>query len=184
MASSSSSSSLTIPANLSLLISNLSSLITIKLDSSNYNLWKSQFYNLLHATNLAEYVDETKLSPLEYILDKSNTEKIKNPEYAQWKLYDSHLLSCITATLSQSVHASVLHCTSSFEVWCILKKCFTTLSRSHLHHLKNKLSSVRKTSSIEEYLREIKNIADQLALASSTTDDEDLVLYTLNGLPE
>ncbi|GMP42726.1 hypothetical protein CsSME_00012370 [Camellia sinensis var. sinensis] len=35
-----------------------------------------------------------------------------------------------------------------------------------------------------EYLTQIKEISDQLRLASSTIDDEDLVLLTLNGLPE
>lgn len=37
-------------------------------------------------------------------------------------------------------------------------------------------------ATMESYLKEIKDIADQLAMASSMIEDEDLVLLTLNGL--
>lgn len=37
---------------------------------------------------------------------------------------------------------------------------------------------------MEEYLTEIKEISSLLSLASSSVDDEDLVLLTLNGLPD
>ena len=37
---------------------------------------------------------------------------------------------------------------------------------------------------MEDYLHKFKVLADQLALASSSVDDEDLVLLILNGLPE
>ncbi|GMQ02736.1 hypothetical protein CsSME_00048827 [Camellia sinensis var. sinensis] len=37
---------------------------------------------------------------------------------------------------------------------------------------------------MEEYLTQIKEISNQLRLASSMVDDEDMVLRTLNGLPE
>ena len=37
---------------------------------------------------------------------------------------------------------------------------------------------------MEEYLNQFKLISDQLALASSPNDDEDLVLLILNGLPK
>lgn len=36
---------------------------------------------------------------------------------------------------------------------------------------------------MEQYLEQIKDIVDQLALASSPADIEDIILETLNGLP-
>ena len=38
------------------------------------------------------------------------------------------------------------------------------------------------TSSISEYLRSIKSIADELSLISYPLDDIDLILYCLSGL--
>ncbi|CAL5417798.1 unnamed protein product [Camellia sinensis] len=39
-----------IPPNLVLLISNLNSLVNVKVDSTNYNIWKNQVQNILRVT--------------------------------------------------------------------------------------------------------------------------------------
>jgi len=49
--------------------------------------------------------------------------------------------------------------------------------------LKERLSTVKKgTSSVHEYLRSIRTIADELALINHPIDDMDLVIAALNGL--
>ena len=103
MASSSSSSS-GLPSNLGLLISNLNSLITVKLDSTNFIIWKNQLYNILSATDLLCSVDGLKPCPPIKIKDINGVETA-NPEVIHWKLIDSHLLSCTTATLSPQIYA-------------------------------------------------------------------------------
>ncbi|GMP43064.1 hypothetical protein CsSME_00012575 [Camellia sinensis var. sinensis] len=182
--SSSSSTSSSLPANLNLLISNLNSFITVKLDSTNFLIWRSQFENILRATNLLEFAIGSVPCPSLMITD-SNGLEVLNPDRATWNKTDAHLLSCITATLTPIIFSSILHLQHSFEVWTALCKCFTMVSRSHIHQIKNRLTHLTKGSkSIEEYLTQIKELADQLALASSPMDDEDLVLLTLNGLPD
>ncbi|CAL5402425.1 unnamed protein product [Camellia sinensis] len=154
-------SSFQLPANLKLLVSNLSAFVTVKLDVSNFIVWKNQLFNILRATGLLGYVNGSLVPPSEMITDKEGV-SVLNPEFAHWHTVDAHLLS----------------------FWYNLEKRFTSLSRSHIHQLKNKLHNITKTSSsMEEYLAQIKDIADQLALAGSAVDDEDLVLLTLNGLP-
>lgn len=98
---------------------------------------------------------------------------------------DAHLLSCITATLSPPIFTSVCSCKSSFDVWISLENRFTSLSRSHIHQLKNQLNRLsKKGHSMEDYLGQVKTLSDQLTLVSSPIDDEDLVLIILNGLPD
>ena len=173
-----------LPTNLTLLISNLNAFVPTKLDSTNYIVWKSQIHNILKATKLLGFVDGTIICPSSIVID-SNNQEVLNPDYTQWITIDSHLLSCITATLSSSLYTSVIHCQTSHEVWSVLAKRFTSLSRSHIHQLKNKLSRiVKKGSTMEDYLNQFKTISDQLALASAPVDDEDLVLLVLNGLPD
>ena len=47
------------------------------------------------------------------------------------------------------------------DVWNTLEKRFTSLSCSHIHQLKNKLNGIsKKYSSMEEYLDQIKDIAN------------------------
>ena len=161
------SASSSLPANLVLLINNLNSFVTIKLNSTNFLIWKSQFQSILRATNLIGYVDGSSPCPPALIHDSTGKEST-NSEFLAWKQIDSHLLSCITATLTPAVFTSVLQCSTSCEVWTLLTKRFTSLSRSHVHQLKNKLNAISKKSlSMEDYLLQIKTISDQLALVSS-----------------
>lgn len=93
-------------------------------------------------------------------------------------------MSCLTATLTIPVFSLVLDLSSSRDAWIALEKRFTTLSHSHIHQLKDRLSTVDKgTKSVEEYLKQVKDIVDQLAIAFCPVSDEDLVFHILHGLP-
>ena len=140
-----------LPSNLTLLISNLNSFVPIKLDSTNYIIWKSQFQNILRATKLLGFVDGSVLCPSSTIQDADGN-SVPNPVFTHWITIDAHLLSCITATLSPSIFTSVLHCGTSTEVWNTLATRFTSLSRSHIHQLKNKLNHLtKKNLTMEDY---------------------------------
>lgn len=179
-----SSEKTSLPSNVLLLVSNLNSLITVKLESTNYSIWRSQIQNFFEATELFGFLDGSMICPPPTVLD-SNNQAVTNPEFMKWKLVDSCLLSCLIATLTPSIYSSVLHLKRSTEFWFALEKRFTSLSRSHIHQLKNKLSTVsKKTKSMDVYLQEIRDLVDQLALACSPICDEDLILLVLNGLPE
>lgn len=119
--SSSNSSSSLIPPNLSLLLSNFNSLITVKLDSNNFLIWKNQIQNVLRATELLEFVTGSRSSPQPEIIDSSG-KSIANPEFAKWKTIDAHLLNFITARLSPPVFSSVLHLQTCSQIWNALEK--------------------------------------------------------------
>lgn len=51
-------------------ISNITSLVSIRLDRDNYLLWKSQFLPVLKANKLLKYVDGTALCPEKFLKDK------------------------------------------------------------------------------------------------------------------
>lgn len=184
---SSSNSSVKSPSpssNLSLLISNLNAFVSVKLDASNFIIWKNQWQNILKATGLYLFVDGTGVAPSTKIRDSTNQE-VTNPEFLQWMVDDAHLMSCISGTLSSAVYPVVINCGSSRETWSNIEKRFTSLSRSHVHQLKNRLTAtVKGSNTMDVYLQQIKNLNDQLSLAGSQIDSEDLVLITLNGLSD
>ncbi|KAL6971200.1 hypothetical protein U1Q18_052780 [Sarracenia purpurea var. burkii] len=94
---------------------------------------------------------------------------------------------CLVAlhTLSPVIYSSVLCLNTCEAAWKTLERKFTSLSRSHIQRLKIKLLNIeKKGESVEEYLTKIEDLTDQIVLASTEMDDEDLVLLTLNGLPE
>ncbi|CAL5343183.1 unnamed protein product [Camellia sinensis] len=114
----------TLPPNLKLLISNPNSLITVKLDSSNYIIWRSQFLNFLRATDLLGFVTSTHPCPSLKIKDANGAE-VFNPKFTIWTTIDTHLLSCITATLSPAIFSCVLHLQRSFEKYIFSFISFT-----------------------------------------------------------
>lgn len=125
-----------IPSNMSLLISSLFSFVTVKLDALTFVIWGSQFQNILQAIELLRFVDGSSSPPFAFIKNASGSE-IPNPERTTWDIIDAYLLSCLTSTLSPLVYSTVLHLEHGSEVWSALIKRFTTLSRSHIHQLKN-----------------------------------------------
>ncbi|KAH7849951.1 hypothetical protein Vadar_025490 [Vaccinium darrowii] len=124
-------------SNLALLISNLNAFVSVKLDASNFIIWKSQWRNILKATGLHSFVDGTGVSPPAKIRNSTDQE-ITNPDFLQWMVDDAHLMSCISGTLSSTIYPVVINCGSSLETWSNIEKRFTTLSRSHVHQLKNR----------------------------------------------
>lgn len=71
----------TIPPTLAFLVSNFTSLVNIKLDSSNYLLWKTQVENVMSANGFLGYLDGTVVCPSVQIRN-ANGETSANPEYA------------------------------------------------------------------------------------------------------
>lgn len=168
------------------LLSNICNLVPVRLDSSNYLFWRFQVESMLKAHSLFDIVDgSNKCPPKNLRDDKGNLLTETNPAYSQWIAQDQALITLINATLSKSAFSLVIGCKSSKEVWTALEKRFSSLTRSYIHELKSALHTVSKnsTESIDDYLVRIKDLVDKLATVSVTIDDEDILLYTLNGLP-
>ncbi|GFS44988.1 hypothetical protein Acr_00g0093420 [Actinidia rufa] len=90
------------PSSLAFFVPIFQSFVTLKLDSTNYLLWKTQLKNALRANGLFfGYVDGSVASPPEKIINSSG-EEVVNVKNTLWKLTDSKLLSYITATISVS----------------------------------------------------------------------------------
>ncbi|KAH7860203.1 hypothetical protein Vadar_010596 [Vaccinium darrowii] len=179
---SSTSSTVTMPTALVFLVSNFSNFVTIKLDAHNYILWKNQVRNALRANGYLGFIDGSTVMPCPKIQD-ANQNKAPNPEYAKWIMINGHLLACITASVSPSIQTHLLGLGHVYEIWTSLSNRFSSLSRSHVHDLHQRLFNITKTSTMQEYIDEISDCAHKLAASGSPIDDEDLIFYALNGLP-
>ena len=86
------------------LLSNMSNLMSIKLDYSNYIPWKHQLATILEAYSLIEHIDGSISSPCPFQLDaQGNPTTLVNPEYQSWRIKDKALLSLINSTLTPQV---------------------------------------------------------------------------------
>lgn len=181
-ATTSASTVVTLPPSLAFLVSNWHSLVNIKLDSSNYLLWRIQVENVVEANGFLGYLDGTIATPAAQIRDAQG-ELSLNPAFSLWRLIDSQLRSCLTASLSQTTLPYVLGLRSSHQVWESLSNRYNTLSETHVQELRDQLYNLTKTSTIDAYIDNIKEVAQKLAAAGSPIDDDELVFCALHGLP-
>ena len=134
---SASSSSLTHQTPM-ILLSNITNLVSVKLDFSNY---------MLKAYHLLDVVDGSYPCLEMYSRDSNGTlTSIVNPEFLQWSAKYQALISMIGATLSNSALALVSGQQSAKGVWDTLEKRFTSFSRSNVLNLKQDLNSIKKNN--------------------------------------
>ena len=103
---------------------------------------------------MIELLDETPLVPEKFLKDLSGSvTSILNPDYLVWKSKEKALLTFISSTLTPSILAIIVGCSSTLEVWKVLENRFSSFSRSHVMNLKGELHNVKKGSdSVDTYL--------------------------------
>ena len=97
-------------------------MVTIKLSSSNYLLWKSQLLPLLESQELLGHVDGTLAPPPRFAPVDSRTPNIK---HLAWKNTDQRLLSLLLSSLTEEAMAKVVGLSTSCEVWLALENTFS-----------------------------------------------------------
>ena len=167
--------------NSSLSLQTMFHMITIKLSSTNYLLWRNQILPLLNSQNLLGYIDGSLHEPPESILSESIS--IPNPKHTIWKSEDQHLLILLLSSLTEEAMAEVLGLSTSHAVWTALESSFSHRSKIHEIRLKDELQHLKRGSrSVNEYSRSFKALCDQLAAMGSPADDTDKIHWFLRGL--
>ncbi|GAV84468.1 UBN2 domain-containing protein/UBN2_3 domain-containing protein [Cephalotus follicularis] len=157
MSSSTSSDFSTPQAIIQPLVANIHRFLSIKLNASNYLIWRFQFLALFRGYDLLSYVDGTTQPP-PMQLDNG----FPNPAYILWHKQDQLLLSWLLSSLTESVHAQIV---------------------ARIMHLRLSLHSLKKgADSMSSYLLKAKSISDELSLASKLVSDDDMVLCIFGGL--
>lgn len=166
------------------LLNNICNLVYVRLDSTNYVLWRFQISPLLKSHKLYKYVDGSIEVPEAILRTEGQPPKV-NPAYEQWYERDQALITLINATLTQTALSYVIGCKTAKEVWDKLEKHFSSSTRTNIVGLKTELQSVVKKSgeSVDQYVQRVKDIVNRLAAVSVIIDSEDLIIYTVNGLP-
>ncbi|XP_021802649.1 uncharacterized protein LOC110746720 isoform X2 [Prunus avium] len=168
----------------SVTVQNIGSMVPIKLKRDNYLLWKSLFAPIFRRYRLSGIVDGTEPCPSVSIPDSTGSSTIPNPAFDTWYEKDQNIIIWINSTLSEDLIPFTVGIQSARDLWLNLEKRFAGVSRSHVHHLRSRLQSMQKgTSSVSEYLQQIKQLSDALAAAGAPIDDSDIIAIILNGLP-
>ncbi|KAJ8636292.1 hypothetical protein MRB53_010559 [Persea americana] len=156
----SSSSSTTLASSSSsatpnLVIFNITNLIPIKLDSTNFLLWKPLFRPILRSHHLEHFIDGSKRIPHCEIIIADGKTSPKYP-FSAWFERDQTLLSWINDTLSKSTLPYIAGKENAKDAWGSLKHQYVSLSRSHVIELEKRLQHVKDYSTMQEYLHQLK----------------------------
>ena len=79
-------------------------MMTIKLDNTNYIVWKHQITMVLETYWMFELLEEPQLIPGMYLKDLSSSfTAILNPDYVNWRSKEKASLTFMSSTLSPSI---------------------------------------------------------------------------------
>ncbi|KAM7516629.1 hypothetical protein LguiA_006212 [Lonicera macranthoides] len=167
-----------IPSPSSIPFDQLHNAITIKLDRSNFILWKAQLLPYLQGYNLERFVTGSCPCP-----PVKNSDGSPNPAVADWLLLDKLLLGWILSSLTAPILAKVAQCQSSAAAWYVLERTFASKTESNILHIKRELQHIKKGNlSMSDFLDNAKRLADSLAVAGHPISDMELRHCILDGL--
>jgi hypothetical protein len=167
-----------------LLLNNMSNLMSTKLDSSNYIIWKLQISTVLDAYSMIDHLDGSTSQPSQFLITETGMQSV-NPAFLIWKKRDKALLTLLYSTLSSPVLAMVVGLSTSQEVWNKLEERFTCTARANVLNLKLELQSIKKgNETVSSYLQRIKTVRDKISAVGVQSDHEELLHVILKGLPK
>lgn len=156
-------------------------MLTIKLISSNYLLWKNQIIPLLSYQDLMPYVDRT--SRISYETITKGDQKIFNPLLAPWLAADHKVVILLNVSLSEEVATEIIGLTIAYEIWNAPEQAYSNASVERIHHISDDLRRLAKgNTTVAEYGRKFKLLCEQLTIIENSVTDVEKVHWFLNGL--
>jgi hypothetical protein len=157
----------------------LSQIVIEKLDKNNFQVCKFRIMNFLMGKGYWEFITA----------DENEPPLPENPTQQQiqanktWHEKTRKVLYWLFVSVFDSMIVHIQDAKSPKQAWDTLVKMYSTNTQACKMQLKQELHNLQKNKmNISDYSTKVKNLADALASIGAPTDDEDLVVVTLNGL--
>ncbi len=140
----------------------------------NYATWKLQCQSTLMRDGLWELIDGSEVEPEEA------EPKLK------YKGRRNKALGTIILTISTKLHYLLGTPTDPKVVWTILENQFQKKTWSNVLQRRRKLHSLKlaEGGSVQEHLKQITELMDELSIVDAPVKLEDRVMYLLESLPD
>ncbi|GJZ09563.1 zinc finger, CCHC-type containing LTR copia-type gag-polypeptide [Tanacetum coccineum] len=156
-------------------------MMTIKLSSTNYLLWRNYMLPIFTYQKLLGHIDGTSSSPSPTITVEGTTQP--NPEALAWTEVDQRAIILLQSSLTEEVAAEVLGLTTARQIWLSLEAAYSNASVERIHSLRDSLRQITKgTASVSYYFRRFKGICDQLSAIGHPVVEIDKLHWFLCGL--
>ncbi|KAL4560122.1 hypothetical protein LXL04_032271 [Taraxacum kok-saghyz] len=156
-------------------------LISNRLTSANYLLWKNQLLPLHTYQNLLPLVDGTSPAPpSEQVVAGKPA---PNSDFAAWQSANQRAVILLQASLSEEAFSEVVGLSTAREIWLALEAAYSSSSVERIQNLRDKLRQISKgSSSVAEFGRKFRSLFDQLAAIGQPVVDSDKVHWFFCGL--
>ncbi|KAI3669704.1 hypothetical protein L6452_41051 [Arctium lappa] len=156
-------------------------MITIKLSSSNYLLWRNHMLPIFTYQKLLGHIDGSSSAPSPTITVDDKT--LPNPEALTWTDIDQQAVIVLQYSLTEEAAAEVLGLTTARNIWLALEAAYSNASVERIHSLRDSLRQLTKgTSSVSDYCRRFKAICEQLSAIGHPVVEIDKLHWFLCGL--
>lgn len=146
-----------------------SSLISVRLNSTNFLLWRSQILPLIRSLGLSHH--------------QKDGEIVENPELISWESNDSLLTSWLLGLMTEEVLSSNIGMETAFHLWTSLEDQLLPVTKEKEVYLRDRMLTLKKNNlTLEEYTQKFKNLCDSLAAINKPVDDLDKVFNLARGL--
>lgn len=136
----------------------------IKLDRSNYTIWKSQIV-FSTSNELENLLDGSRPCPDQFLaVDSTNPDTVAQeiPAYAAWKKQDQILMSWLLSCISVEILSLGVTSKTSHKLWTSLEQQFGSETAAKKVHLKIMLNNLKKGSiSMIEYFSKLRSVTDE-----------------------
>ena len=121
-----------------------SSLIFVKLNTTNFLPWHSQIIPLVQSLGLYHHLT-TNAKPAEEIEDDKGSIS-PNPLYESWTTNNGLLISWLLGTIKEDTMSSIFGSEMAYQVWTSLEQQLFPIIVEKEGHLKNILMTIKKGS--------------------------------------
>ena len=101
--------------------------LSMKLDRSNYILWRSHIDHVIFANGFEDFIEGTSICPAQEL----NSREI-NPAFITWRRQHRTILSWIYSSLTLGIMAQIIGHTTSHSTWVALERIFSSSSRARI----------------------------------------------------
>ncbi|GMJ03565.1 hypothetical protein like AT5G48050 [Hibiscus trionum] len=156
--------------------------ISIRLDDTNYLLWKQHIIFAIESLALTDHIDSSFSVPDQHI-SSEGTRRV-NLEYTRFKQEDIAVFSWLLSSMGPSILPSLVNCKNALQIWEKVRQIFSVTSTTRVMHLHCSLKNIQKhDQSMRDYLAQIQSVCDSLAACGNPLTETMHISTILSGLP-
>lgn len=130
-------------------------MMTIKLTSSNYLLWRNHMLPIFTYQKIFGHIDGTSTTPPSTIVVDGKI--VSNPAVVTWNEVDQRAVILLQSSFTEESAAEVLGLTTARQIWLSLEVAYCNASVERVHSLRDSLLQLTKgISSVSDYCRRLK----------------------------